>query len=67
MRGLEGENPQADSLLSPEPDMELDLTTHEIMTWAKTKSQMPNQLSHPGTWILSFYVWKQSGTTNSRQ
>jgi len=30
--GAEGENPQADSLLSEEPDMGLDPTTHEIMT-----------------------------------
>jgi len=28
----EGENLQADSLLGVEPDVGLDLTTHEIMT-----------------------------------
>ena len=26
-----------------------ELPNHKIMTWAETKSQMPNQLSHPGT------------------
>ena len=30
--GAEGENPQTDSSLSAEPDVELDPTTHEIMT-----------------------------------
>ena len=29
--------------------MGLDLTNYEIMTWADIKSQMLNQLSHPGT------------------
>ena len=33
---------------STEPDLELDLMNHEIMTWAKTKSWMFNRLSHPG-------------------
>ena len=32
-----------------EPHMGLDLMTHEIMAWAKTKSQMLNWLSHLGT------------------
>ena len=27
---------------------DLNSQTVEIMTWAKTKIQMPNQLSHPG-------------------
>ena len=29
--GAEGENPQADSSLRAEPDLGLDLMTHEIM------------------------------------
>ena len=33
---------------SRDPDVGLELTNHEIMTWAKIKSQTPNQLSHPG-------------------
>ena len=32
---------------STEPDMGLQLINHEVMTWAKTKSQMLNQLNHP--------------------
>ena len=35
--------------VSTEPDSGLDLGNHETMIWAKIKSQMPNQLSHPGT------------------
>ena len=42
------------------------ITNHEIMTWAKIKSQTLNQLSHPGTlllfnriiWQLSISAWK---------
>ena len=37
-RGRGRENLQADSLLSMEPDLGLDPTIHEIITWAKTKS-----------------------------
>ena len=40
--GTEGENLQEESLLSMEPEMGLDLTTHEIMTWAKTKGHSTN-------------------------
>ena len=31
-----------------EPDMGLEPTNREIMTWAETESQMLNWLSHPG-------------------
>ena len=34
--------------VSPEPDVGLDPMSHEIMTWAKTKSRMLNRLSHLG-------------------
>ena len=50
----EGESEsQEDFPLSMEPDMGSNSTTHEIMihvmtTWAEIKSQMLNQLSHPG-------------------
>ena len=33
------------------------LTNHEIMTWAKTKSQMFNQLSHPGASSVFLSLW----------
>ena len=36
------------SPVSAEPDVGLELTNHEIMTWAETKSQMLNGRSHPG-------------------
>jgi len=45
----EGENLQADSPLSMEPDAGLDPMTREIITRAETKSRMLKQLSHPGT------------------
>ena len=49
--GAEGENLQVDSPLSAESDegldSRLDLMTHEIMTWAETKS-------HLGTPFLIF-------------
>ena len=35
--------------VSTEPDAGLELTNHEIMTWAKIKSQVFNRLSHTGT------------------
>ena len=35
--------------VSTEPDAGVELTSHEIVTLAETKSLMPNQLSHPGT------------------
>ena len=38
-----------------EPDLGLQPTNHEIMTLAETKSQIFNQLSHPGTAIITFY------------
>ena len=39
---------------SREPDAGLKLMNHEIMTWAKIKSQMLNQLSHPGALSSQF-------------
>ena len=35
--------------VTTEPDAGLELTNCETMTWAETKSQTFNQLSHPGT------------------
>ena len=60
--GAEEENLQADSPLSmhhPSQPCSLDswVTTHEIMTWSKTKSQRLNQLSHPDApQIYSFNI-----------
>ena len=39
---------QGDSPLSEEPNSELHLRTHEIMTWGKTKGWMLNWLGHRG-------------------
>ena len=50
-RGAEterGRESQAGSMLSAESDAGLELTNHEITTWAKIKSQKLNLLSHPG-------------------
>ena len=33
----------------------LELMTHEIMTWAKIKSWMPNELNHPGAPNLGYF------------
>ena len=57
--GAEGKNPQADSMRSVEPNVGLDPMTHEITTWAKTKSQMLTQLSHPGTSTFFFKAMDQ--------
>ena len=35
-----------------DPDGGVELINHEIMIWAETKSQMLNQLSHPGAPVL---------------
>ena len=50
-------------IVSTEPNAGLESMNHVIMTWAKTKSQMFNQLRHPGAprtgcfkWML-FLVW----------
>ena len=43
------ENRKQASAVSTEPDTGLDPTNPEIMTGAETKSQILNQLSHPGT------------------
>ena len=39
---------QGGSTVSAKPDVGLNSTNNEIMTWDEIKSQMPNQLSHPG-------------------
>ena len=48
--------------VSTEPNMGLQLTNHEIMTWAQIKSQMLNWLNHPGTPYHGFsmltLIWK---------
>ena len=41
--------------VSTEPDAGLELMNHEIMTWAKIKSQTLNRLSHPGTPIYHIF------------
>ena len=41
---------------SAEPDTGLDTTNCEIMTWTEVKSQMLDQLSHPGTSLNLFNV-----------
>ena len=38
--------------VSVEPDVNLELTNHDIMTWPQIKSQMLNRLSHPDAPIL---------------
>ena len=72
-RGREGENPKQAPCWQwgawhGVADMRRDPTNHEIMTWAEVKSQMLNQLSHPGApwdkhfrmtpWLL-FGKWVQ--------
>lgn len=51
-----GERLSADSPLSLEPNAGLDTPLlPEITTQAKIKSQMHNQLSHPGTPFPSYF------------
>lgn len=45
----ERENLQAESQLSVKTNAVLDLTTHEIIACAETKSQTFNEPSHSGT------------------
>ena len=50
--GAEGKGERefwADSAHSTQPDLGAWSHNPEIMIWAETKSQMLNQLSHPGT------------------
>ena len=49
-----GEMLQADSLLSVEPHMGLDVRAHEIMTEQKPRIFMFHWLSHPGAPLLYF-------------
>ena len=55
-RGRERERERTQGKLhavSTEPDVGLELTKHEIVTWAEIKSQTRNRLSHPGVpWPL---------------
>ena len=52
-RGRGRGDPQANSLLSVELDLGLDVTTQVIMSWDESLSQMLNQLNHPGTLELA--------------
>ena len=52
-RGRERES-QADSMLSVEPDMQLDFK--DPMTWAKIKNQILNWLCHPGALIVPCFI-----------
>ena len=40
-------------MASTEPDVGLELTNCEMVTWAEVKSQMFNQLSHPGAPVIA--------------
>ena len=52
-----GTESQAGSTLDrAEPDVELELTNCETMTWAETKSWTLNQLSHPDAPGIVLYV-----------
>ena len=44
--------------LSVEFDAGPDPTTHEIVSWAKTKNQTLNQLSHPGALRIFIFLKK---------
>ena len=62
-RGREGEReiPSRLHAVNTEPDVGLEPTSHEIMTWAEINSRRLNRLSHPGTWQLeSILVLKGS-------
>ena len=52
-----GRESQAGSELSTQS------TSHEIMTWAETKSQMLNRLSHPGTLLHGISMVNHHCTT----
>ena len=43
-------------VVSVEPHVGLDPVVSEIMTWAKTKSQALNQMSHPGPHMFSLKI-----------
>ena len=42
--------------VSAEPDSGLEIVNREIMIWAKIKSQMLHQLSHPEKWVFFFKI-----------
>ena len=48
---------QADCMLNPEQDMGAWFYKPEMMTWAKIKSQTPNQLSRPGSPHCGFNIY----------
>ena len=50
--------------VSSEPDVGLKLINYEIMIWAEIKSQMLNQLSHPGTPLRYFFEKATTGITH---
>ena len=60
-----GRIPSRIRAVSVEPNAGLDLTNHEIITRAETKSRTLNQLSHPGAQTicilnkLSSLVWSE--------
>ena len=63
-RALAGEeqtvNPkQAPCRLRAEPDTELDLMNHEIMTRAEIKSQTLNRLSYPGAPVGTYFKMRK--------
>ena len=47
--------------VSTEPDVELKLPNHEIMTWAEIKSQTLKWLGHPGTPDFLFKAYLVGG------
>ena len=54
-------------IVSEEPNMGLILINHEIMIWAKTKSQLLNQLSHTEgsiRWFLDEHRLRTTGIGN---
>ena len=56
--GVEGiqEEGQAEFLLSRALNSGNDPKA-QITTWTKIKSQMPNQLHHPGIYKMPFFYW----------
>ena len=64
----ERENPkQALCAASAEPNMGFNPQSHEIMTWAKTKSQMLNRLSHPGAPLKHYFLPETHSSTHYEQ
>ena len=53
--GAEGENLQVDFLLSAEPHAGLNPTTHQMVTWAETKSWKLKQIGHSGASLFGCF------------